>query len=47
MKIFHRRAKNYGTYKYIDNSATGEKTDIRDLIKKCPNPECGLIWFRI
>ncbi len=46
MKVFQAKIRNY-TFKFIENQATGSKTDIRDLIKKCPNPACGLIWFRI
>lgn len=44
-QAFQVRIRRIETYKLIENSATGKQTDIRDLIKKCPN--CGLIWFRI
>jgi hypothetical protein len=33
-------------FSYIGH-ATESTVDIRDLVKQCPNPDCGLIWFRI
>lgn len=45
MQQFKLLTAKKDTYKLIETSATGKKTDIRDLVKKCPN--CGLIWFRV
>jgi hypothetical protein len=24
-----------------------DKTDILNLIKRCPNPDCGLVWLKV
>jgi rubrerythrin len=45
MQNFQQKIRSTQSYKFIENQATGNKTDIRDLIKQCPN--CGLIWFRV
>lgn len=31
----------------VDRQISGQKKDIRDLIKQCPNPNCGEIWFYV
>jgi len=45
MKEFQKKVRSKESYKFIENSATGNQKDIRDLVKQCPN--CKLIWFRI
>ncbi len=42
---FQKQIRSAEDFKNIESQATGKLTDIRDLIKKCPN--CGLIWMRI
>ena len=33
--------------KTIQDEYHKEKADMRDMLKQCPNPNCGLIWMRV
>lgn len=44
---YQDKIRSLQKFNFLENSATGSKLDIRDLVKRCPNPNCQLIWFRI
>jgi len=42
---FQRRTRMFFSYNSFHRRVSGDKQDIRDIIKQCPS--CKEIWFRV